>query len=313
MRRLTKEEFIEKAVEVHGEKYDYSKSIYRSNKKKILISCIIHGEFKQQPSAHLLGQGCPKCGKIKSTTSQRLPINDFIIQANNKHKNFYDYSKVKYNNLDEKIAITCPKHGEFLQVACKHLKGSICPKCNQVKSRINQQKSIEKFIQEANIIHNNEFNYSKADYVNCYTKIEIVCSKHGSWWQTPINHINNRQGCPRCNESKGEKIIFDFLTQNNIEFKRQKTFDQCTDKRKLSFDFYLPQHNICIEYNGIHHYKPVEYFGGLTTTKNQKKRDKIKKAFCKKNNIQLIIIKYNDNLMNKLSLLFRGVIPQICG
>jgi hypothetical protein len=79
--------------------------------------------------------------------------------------------------------------------------------------------------------------------------------------------------------------------------------ENCKDKQKLPFDFYLPNYNICIEFNGEQHYKPIKWFGGEKTLEGIKKRDKIKMEYCQNNNIPLIIIN-NDNydLQKKLSL-----------
>ena len=125
-RRLTKEEFIEKARQVHGDKYDYSKVEYKNNKTKICIVCPIHGEFWQRPNDHLNGRGCDKCGGTATMTLQ-----DFIEKSNIIHKNKYDYSKVEYTNYETKVYIVCPKHGEFWQNPHSHLNGCGCPKCNE--------------------------------------------------------------------------------------------------------------------------------------------------------------------------------------
>jgi len=305
--KLSIESFIKMAKIVHKDKYDYSLSRYVNNKTKIKIICKEHGEFMQQPSVHLKGQGCFKCGKIKSSNSQRFPINDFILESNNIHKKFYDYTLVNYKNLDDDIDIICPIHGLFKQRASRHLKGSVCPKCNSIKSANNQKHTKEDFIKKAKLIHGDLFDYSKVEYKNNKTKVEIICKKHGSWMQTPVNHINNKRKCPLCNESKGEDIINQFLIDNNIKFKRQMRFEDCKDIRKLSFDFYLINYNICIEYNGIHHYKPVEYFGGIKTTKEQQKRDTIKINYCKSNKIPLLIIKYTDKTEHVLLKYFKNL------
>lgn len=300
MKKLTTEEFIQKAKLIHGDKYDYSLSMYNGSNNKIEINCHLHGKFYQQSGAHLNGQGCKKCGRIKSANTQRLLTKDFILKSNIIHDNFYNYSLVNYTNLDNDVKISCPTHGIFKQRASRHLKGSICPRCNNIKSRINQKHDEKDFVLKAKNVHGDLFDYSKVIYINNKTKVEIICKKHGPWWQTPVNHITNKRKCPLCNESKGEDVISQFLLNNNILFERQKRFEECKDIRKLPFDFYLPIYNICIEYNGIHHYKPVAYFGGLNTTKEQQKRDKIKIIFCINNKIQLLIIKYTENIEKTL-------------
>ena len=112
-----------------------------------------------------------------------------------------------------------------------------------------------------------------------------------------------RCGCPFCKESKGEKIIKNFLIDNNISFEQQKKFDDCKYKLKLPFDFYLSELNICIEYDGLQHYKCIKIFGGEKNFNLIKKRDEIKNDYCEKNNINLIRIKYNENINEKLYFL----------
>ena len=97
-----------------------------------------------------------------------------------------------------------------------------------------------------------------------------------------------------CKSSRGEKKIISFLKNENIQYFSQFKFDECKNKNKLPFDFYLPNHNICIEFQGEQHYHPIPYFGGEDKLKKVKKRDQIKRNFCKNNLIKLIEIPYWD-------------------
>ena len=122
--RLTTEEFIKRAREIHGDKYDYSKANYINMRTKVIIICPEHGEFKQKPSDHLNGVGCPSCSK-----NLKLTTEEFIKRAKEIHGNKYDYSKVNYINTRTKVVIICPEHGEFEQQPRRHLIGDGCPKC----------------------------------------------------------------------------------------------------------------------------------------------------------------------------------------
>ena len=116
MKRLTTEEFIEKAKKVHGDRYNYSKVEYKNNCIKVIIVCKIHDGFKQKPNGHLNGKGCPKCVGQNKTTKE------LIKQFNKIHRNKYDYSKVEYINSRTKVIIICKKHGEFSQTPNNHLR-----------------------------------------------------------------------------------------------------------------------------------------------------------------------------------------------
>jgi hypothetical protein len=123
-KRLTTEEFITKAIIVHGDRYDYSKVEYIQNKKKIIIICPEHGEFMQIPSGHIRGKGCAICSNnVISTKSE------FIEKANIIHNFKYDYSLIEYKNRHSKILILCPDHGGFLQKPNNHLNKQNCPSC----------------------------------------------------------------------------------------------------------------------------------------------------------------------------------------
>lgn len=152
----------------------------------------------------------------------------------------------------------------------------------------------EEFIRRAIEAHGNKYDYSKVIYINSYTPVEIICPLHGPFWQNPSSHISRRHpnGCPVCCESSGERTIRVFLEKHKISFKAQKEFEDCKYKDTLPFDFYLPDFNICIEFQGKQHYDPQEYFGGQKTFELVQIRDQIKKEFCKKENINLIEIPY---------------------
>jgi len=285
-KRLTKEDFIEKASIIHNNKYDYSFSNYINYMEKIEIRCSIHGSFLQTPNNHIgLKQGCPKCSNRYNYTTDEI-----ISKFKEKH-NKYDYSYVLYKNNYTKVRIICPIHGIFEQTPLNHLLGQGCPECNG-KNR----KSIQKFIEESNNIHNKKYNYSLVCYKNNNTKVKIICPEHGVFLQSPKCHIHRKQGCPHCKKSIGENIIEKTLIDNNIYFIKQKIFDKCVDKRKLPFDFYLPDYNTCIEYDGIQHFEVIEYWGGEDYYEYIKKHDNIKNNFCKNNNIKLLRIKYTRNL-----------------
>lgn len=135
--KSTKEEFIKKARKIHGDEYDYSKVEYENSHSKIKIICPMHGEFIQEAYSHLLGRGCPYCGKInkgkKIAKIKVLGNAKFIEKARKAHGDKYDYSKIEYKNNHTKVCIICPEHGEFWQMPQVHLKGSGCPRCKESK------------------------------------------------------------------------------------------------------------------------------------------------------------------------------------
>lgn len=292
MKKGTKIYFVEKSQIIHNNKYDYSLVVFTSGQNKVKIICPNHGVFEQRASAHMDGQGCNECKK----DNRKIGINNFLIRANIIHQDKFDYSLVIYKNSRSKIDIICPKHGVFQTTPDHHLnRKQGCPSC----------KSLDKneFIDKSKKTHGDKYDYSKVVYTNNKNTIEIGCPKHGLFKQRAQDHLKGH-GCPICNESKGEKKIREFLTKKEIKFIYQKKFKNCKDIRVLSFDFYLPNFNLCIEFNGEQHYKQNEHFGGAKKFNAQKIKDKIKSEYCLKNNIELFVIKFDEDIENKLQLLF---------
>lgn len=287
-KKITKKEIIRKCNEKHNNKYDYSLVDYKILKDSVKIICPIHGVFVQQLYSHMTTSGCPECNKFSKE--------DFIKKSNKIHNNRYDYSLVIYYNMKTKVKIICPDHGIFEQTPNSHLHNKRgCSKCT------NKKWDNKIFIEKANEIHNNKFDYSLVEYINSSTKVKIICKKHGVFEQRPALHINRQQGCPICSESKGEIKINNYLEKKKLKFKRQHRFNDCKNTFTLPFDFYLPEHNICIEFDGRQHFKPINDFGGIEQFQKTKINDGIKTRFCDENNIKLIRIDYKQNIISELN------------
>ena len=191
-------DFIQKAIQIHDNKYDYSKVVYKKAIDKVIIICKTHGEFLQIPNSHLDGLGCNKCGLERTKNAQTSNSYDFIQKAIIIHKEKYDYSKVEYINCKTNITIICKTHGEFLQIPSNHLNGKGCKECGKLEGRLKRSNTTENFIKNAIEIHGNKFDYSKVEYINCNTNIIIICKEHGEFEQTPSVHLNSNFCCQKC-------------------------------------------------------------------------------------------------------------------
>lgn len=197
-KKLTVEDFIRKAREVHGDKYDYTKVKYVNIKTKVCIICPEHGEFWQTPKTHLHSHGCSKCGKESMWNKRgRITTEKFIARAKAVHGDKYDYSKVEYKDFDTKVCIICPEHGDFYITPNNLIYGRGCAICGKKKQLQKLASNKEEFAKKAAEIHDDKYDYSKIEYVNCKTKVCIICQKHGEFWQTPKAHLTG-QGCPKC-------------------------------------------------------------------------------------------------------------------
>jgi len=289
--KVTTEQFIAKVKLVHGDKYDYSKVRYVGAHKKVIIVCHEHGEFFQTPNNHSRKDGCPKCSK-------HIPLNNniFITKARLIHGDKYDYSKVNYITCTSKVIIICHEHGEFKQRPICHYKGYCCPKCSQNTINKKLRLTTEQFIAKARLIHGDKYDYSKVDYISEHKKVIIICPRHGEFSQQPNCHLNN-DGCPGCNESKGERIIRKYLKNDNVKFKSEKSFINLRGLGGglLRFDFFLSDHNICIEFDGRQHFDKKYCETTFKSDYNKLKiHDRKKSRYCRKHKIKLIRIPYWD-------------------
>ena len=185
--KITSDIFIKRSILKHKNRYDYSKVEYRGLNIPVTIICPIHGEFRQLPSRHMNGNGCPLCfGTPKSTTEE------FIRKAKDIFGGRYDYSKVDYKGNKEKVCIICPEHGEFWMSPNNHLRGHQCPGCYGTP-----KLTTEQFIVRAKSIYGKRYDYSKVDYQGIAKKVCIICHEHGEFWISPSSHLNGH-GCPVC-------------------------------------------------------------------------------------------------------------------
>ena len=285
------DEFIKKAQLIHGNKYDYSKTVYIAAAKKVKIICPLHGEFYITGNNHLRGQGCPKCAN-----NVKLETSEFIEKAKEIHGDKYDYSKVNYVNRHTEVCIICPECGEFQQTPNSHLSGNGCPKCK------GWVFNTEDFIDKAKKVHGDKYDYSKVDYKTSIIPVCIICPKHGEFLQKPNKHLCGC-GCTKCNMSHLENNTMRILEHYNIEYECQKKFKW---SKRYRYDFYLPTLNVVIECQGEQHFTPVDFAGkgeknAIKELERNIKRDKIKKDLCNDNNVGIYYINYYDeNIEDKI-------------
>lgn len=352
-RKLNLYDFIEKAKVVHGDKYDYSKVIYKNYHSKVEIICKKHGSFLQTPAKHLKGQGCPKCKKNSKTVAT---IELFKQRCNLKFNNKYNYDLVNFKSLQDEVIIICPIHGEFKQKASYHINGCGCIKCaNELKLTKRND-----FIGKAQLKHNNFYNYDKFIYVNSHCKGIITCPIHGDFEQAPKDHIGKyAKGCPKCGNkfplsnkewiekaNRAHNGIFDYsLTKyvndstdviitcpihGNIKInpnkhlytksgcllcsyeknvQETKLFNIITSKlasfefkhncfsviKKQELDIYSEKYKVAIEYQGMQHFKPIDFFGGYERFIKTIELDSLKVKKCEEQNIKLFHFSFDKN------------------
>ena len=298
---MSQEEFIKRATEKHAGKYSYDKVVYRDSHTRVIITCPIHGDFKQLPYQHLNGSGCKKCATALTKEKESVSLEEFIDRAKACHTIQYDYSKVEYHGNKTPVCIICSEHGAFFMKPNGHLLGHGCPKCYHEATRKRLTKTADNFISIASKVHEGKYDYSQMVYVNRGTPIKIICPTHGAFMQTPKSHIRG-SGCPMCNNSLLEDTVTRLLKRFRISFVPQKTFAWLFHNGTLHLDFYLPEYNIAIECQGIQHFQPVEFWGGEEGLRNTQERDQAKRLLCEQHGIRLLYfsnlgIKYPYNVI----------------
>ena len=199
--RKTTAQFIAQAIEVHGDKYDYTETVYKSAFEKVIINCPTHGLFPQAASSHLQRHGCPECAIDKNSSKQRTSLIDFVKKAREVHGMRYLYSNFIYINVDTPGIIVCRKkgHGEFTQSPSAHIRRQGCPRCAG-----NAKYTREEFIEKSNLVHNNYYSYEKFVFVNAKSISIITCPKHGDFYQQASAHLSGIQ-CLTCSYEPGKR------------------------------------------------------------------------------------------------------------
>lgn len=231
-----KQQFLKRAKDKYGDKYDYSKVIYKRNDIHIIIICPIHGEFKQTPKAHFINNGCQKCGQINRTKSNTFTTEQFIQKAVRIHGDKFNYTKTIYQGSEKEIVIICPTHGEFKQKAVEHyIRG--CTKCNMENRKkrkpfddwrqFSNEYDTKYFINKSKSLYGDKFNYSITEYKGSRKNLKYICKKHGVITQTPERHYS--EGCLQCGLEESDK-------KRRIYYQR-KFIEEATEIHKNKYDY----------------------------------------------------------------------------
>ena len=278
-----KEMFQKKSNEVHN--YEYEILDFTNGNSPVKIK---HKKcssiYTQVGNRHLRGDRCFNCYGNKKLTRECI-----IERSTSIWKGEYEIlsDNVKYNEKSKIRHKVCGY--KFYQIISSHLLGIGCSKCAG-----NSKHTINSVQEKSDIIHNFEYKIL-TNPEGSKSKIKILHLLCGKEFEQVLSDHLSGCGCIICNISKGEKNIENILTGLNINFTKQKTFEDCKFKNKLKFDFYIPEKNICIEFDGEQHFKPIRYFGGNKSFELQKIKDQIKNEYCNKNKIKLIRFRFDED------------------
>ena len=283
-KKKTPEEYIQEC-KIKG--YDLPIEDYVNAKTEIKHKCKYGHTYSQTPDSHLHGYGCSKCAikkrivNNKGKTAKRTP-KQYIQECKIKG---YDLPIEDYIDNNTKIKHKCKNGHIYEQRPRVHLQGQGCKYCYG-----NFKKTPKQHLQECKT---KGYDLPIEDYKGSRIKIKYECKKGHVYKQRPDTHSGSYpSSCPICNESRGEQYILNYLDKNKIKYIPQKKFQDLKDNKKLSYDFYLPDYNILIEYQGKQHYESIDYFGGENTFKKQQIHDNLKREYAKDNGYKLLELKY---------------------
>lgn len=200
-KRKTQEQFIEESKARYPGLFEYDKVVYTTNKDNVTITCVEHGDFQVAPHNHLKGYGgCPSCKGSNVSKSLIKDTEWFISKAKELYGEMYEYGSAVYTSSQNKIIVTCRKHGDFSCIATEHIIGKSrgCPVC--VKER--NQVSEDEFIRRATEKHGGFYSYEDCGFSGLGGKVTITCPTHGKFLQIADNHANGAN-CPSCNRESG--------------------------------------------------------------------------------------------------------------
>ena len=272
---------------------------YINIKTKIMHHCLIHNVYwKTSPSNVLNGSGCIYCKREKFKKINLKTHEQYVKELSVINSKIIVLEK--YIDMKTPILHRCLIHNrEWLTTPSSTLQGCGCLQCKTDKLRDYHLKTNEEYICQLNEMNPNIV--ALETYRGAKTPLLHRCLIDGNEWYASPSSTLLGYGCPQCHESKGENQIRAWLNSHNIVYETQKRFKDCVDIKPLPFDFYLPNYNILIEYDGKQHFEPIEYFGGQESFEYTVKHDKIKSEYCKNNGISLLRIPYFKNVEEELN------------
>ena len=284
--RLDKAKVIDRIEAKFPGQYLTDKVEYVNQRTPVNLTCKKHGEFSKTPKVLFKGIGCPECSKENRSNNGDA----YFEKVTKMHNGKYDYSEAKYVNSYTKIKIKCPEHGYFEQRPDTHLKHG-CLKCGLARRRMGR----DEFMTEVKRLHPELVIDAGCEYTTQDKPAKLKCARHGYFHKIASDLLRTRPdgkamtgGCNKCAASYGEQRIMHLLSSWNILYVREYKIPKSTYR----YDFYLPNLNILLEYDGEQHYRPVEMLGGTEGFVKRTRRDYVRDELAVIFNIPLIRIPY---------------------
>lgn len=287
--KKTNAQFQQEVYDLVGNEYTFLDDYVNAHTKLKVKHNKCGKIYDVQPANFFSGQRCPHCSTTARKTDAQFKQEVFDLVGN--EYTFLD----SYVNNCTKIRVKHNECGNVYKVQPNgFLHGSRCPYCNG-----NAKKTGKQFAEEVAGLSQGEY-VLVGTYVNSHIKVEIKHNKCGHIYKVKPYSFLEGFRCPYCNSPKGEVNINKILKSFGINYEYQKMFLDLKDTQPLSYDFYIPDQNILIEYQGRQHYQPVDYFGGEAQFKLQQKHDKMKADYAKAHHYHLIAVPYTEDTFSKI-------------
>lgn len=294
VKKKTNAEFLSQVAQIQGTEYTFLEE-YRSAHEKIQVRHNACGRvYKIDPHSFLKGVGCNLCVSAKEGKRRRKSEEQFTQEVHDVVGDEYTFLE-SYQGLVKKIKCkhnTCGFVWKLIPINI--LNGSsTCPRCAKLSAIAKTSLGDEEFTRRVIDTFGDEYVFIEA-YKNMNTKIMCTHTKcNRSFAVAPKEFLAKRSGCPSCAMYRGEAEIARVLNELKIHALTQVRFANLKHKGLLKFDFYLPDYDVCIEYDGAFHYTPI-WSSTEAEFKEAKARDKLKDKYCAENGIELIRIPYWD-------------------
>ena len=299
-RTKTHEQFVEEVRNINPDITVVG--TYKNSYTKIEFRCKEGHEWVTTPSSVLAGKTCLTCANIQSSLRQRKSHEQFVKELKNIHPDITVIGE--YVNSNTKIEFMCSKGHTWKSAPSNLLSGCSCPFCKGEKISALKFKTHEQFLGE--VLELGVDVTVLGTYHSAREHILCRCNKCNHEWMITPNNLLRGFGCPKCKKSKGEQAVEEYLIAHNIVFETQKRFADCIDQRPLPFDFYLPEYNMLIEYQGAQHYMATHRMGDEEKLIYRQKHDCIKREYCKDKGINLLEIPYTN--LNQVSEILSDVL-----
>ena len=295
-----------------GSKYEIDQNSIKMVTKKIKLKCEKHGWFDGLLSNLLQSSGCPICtsqrvAKIRNKKNT-LTKGQIIKRFKLVHGDRYDYSSIEPNGTISVVKIKCEKHGVFEQKVSTHFSGKGCPDCGLEQKAVNATLGQGEIYQRLIDLNGKIFVYPPNCGLSLLNPMPIICREHGLFYQPLRIHLKGN-GCSECSQSLGAKRVSNWLREHGIEYQVEFNIPAGKKGQPLRADFFLPDYDLFIEYDGEQHFRPVSLYStneetALEVFNQQKERDKAKDDWIRQNGFDLLRIRFDQDVFEVLNIHF---------